>query len=144
MNLLPAELATVIRRALQAAQSAGDLPEFEIPDVLPIQRSAKPEMGDYASPVAMQLAKAARRKPLDIAQAIANHAVLPDFVAAFEAAPPGYLNVRLSEEWVVWPGGRHHRRRGKCCRTDDRAGEARPGRMRERQPDRSADGRAHA
>ena len=101
MNLLPAELATVIHRALQTAQSAGDLPAFEIPDALPIQRSSKPEMGDYASPVAMQLAKAARRKPLDIAQAIVNHAVLPDFVTAFEASPPGYLNVRLSEEWVV-------------------------------------------
>ncbi|NLX11389.1 MAG: arginine--tRNA ligase [Chloroflexi bacterium] len=101
MELLPTQLAAVIRHALQAAQAAGDLPPFDLPETIPVTRSAKPELGDYASPVAMQLAKAARRKPLEIAQAIAAHVdTSADFVQSFEAAPPGFLNIRLSDAWL--------------------------------------------
>jgi arginyl-tRNA synthetase len=100
VNLLPSQLETLIRNAIQSAQAAGDLPAFDLPAVIPVQRSAKPELADYASPVAMQLAKLAGRKPLDIAQAVAKHAAPVEFVGAVEAAPPGFLNIRLSEAWI--------------------------------------------
>ena len=100
MNLLPPQLADMIRSAVQAAQAAGDLPEFELPASIPVQRSNKPELADYACPAAMQLAKAARRKPLDIAQAIANHATPPPFVGEINVAPPGFINIRLDAQWV--------------------------------------------
>ncbi|MBN1681168.1 MAG: arginine--tRNA ligase [Anaerolineae bacterium] len=101
MDVLPDQLVTLLRDALRAAQTAGDLPEFDLPEKLPVTRSTKPEMGDYASPVAMQLAKVARRKPLDIAQAIVRHVGTAPFVGAIDAAPPGFLNIRLSDEWVL-------------------------------------------
>jgi len=99
--LLPPQLETLIREAIQAAQAAGDLPAFDLPESIPVQRSSKPDLGDYASPVAMQLAKLARRKPLDIAQAIAAHVAAPDFIASIDAAAPGFLNIRLSDDWVI-------------------------------------------
>ena len=101
MNLIPPHLATLLRDAIQRAQAAGDLPAFDPPESIPVQRSAKPELGDFASPVAMQLAKVAHRKPLDIAQAIARHAVAPGFIDRIEAAPPGFINIRLSDAWVL-------------------------------------------
>lgn len=101
MNLIPPHLATLLRDAIQRAQAAGDLPEFDLPESVPVQRSGKPELGDFASPVAMQLAKAARRKPLDIAEAIARHAAAPDYIDRIEAAPPGFINIRLSDAWVL-------------------------------------------
>lgn len=101
MNLIPPHLATLLRDAIQRAQAAGDLPAFDLPESIPVQRSAKPELGDFASPVAMQLAKVAHRKPLDIAQAIARHAVAPGFIDRIEAAPPGFINIRLSDAWVL-------------------------------------------
>ncbi len=101
MNLLPLQLAALIRDAIQAAQAAGELPPFALPETIPVQRSNKPELADYTSPVAMQLTKLAGRKPLDIAQAIARHIPPADYVASLEAAPPGFLNVRLSEPWVL-------------------------------------------
>src|SRR5690606_32244630 len=94
-------LATLLRDAIQRAQAAGDLPAFDLPESIPVQRSAKPELGDFASPVAMQLAKVAHRKPLDIAQAIARHAAAPGFIDRIEAAPPGFINIRLSDAWVL-------------------------------------------
>jgi arginyl-tRNA synthetase len=101
VELLPNQLANLIRAAIQSAQAAGDLPEFDPPDQVPVSRSAKPELGDYASPVAMQLAKLARRKPLDVAQAIADHIAPAGFVGSVEAAPPGFLNIRLAEDWLL-------------------------------------------
>lgn len=101
MNLLPPHLATLLRDAVQRAQAAGDLPGFDLPETIPIQRSSKPELGDFASPIAMQLAKSAQRKPLDIAQVIVRHAETPDYVDAIEAAPPGFVNIRLSDDWVL-------------------------------------------
>lgn len=101
MNLLPPHLATLLRDAVQRAQAAGDLPGFDLPESIPIQRSSKPELGDFASPIAMQLAKSAQRKPLDIAQVIVRHAETPDYVDAIEAAPPGFVNIRLSDDWVL-------------------------------------------
>ncbi len=99
--MLPTQLADRIRAALVAAQSTGDLPAFELPPIIPVQRSSKPELGDYASPVAMQLARLARQKPLDIANTIAAHLDPPEYVAAVEVAPPGFLNIRLADEWVL-------------------------------------------
>jgi arginyl-tRNA synthetase len=101
VNLLPLQLAALIRAAIQAAQAAGELPPFALPETIPVQRSNKPELADYASPVAMQLTKLAGRKPLDIAQAIAKHIQPADYVASLEAAPPGFLNIRLSNDWVI-------------------------------------------
>ncbi len=101
MNLLPPQLATLIRAAIEAAQTAGDLPAFELPEAIPVQRSGKPELGEFASPVALQLAKPARRKPLDIAAAIARHMPPADFVGGVNVAPPGFLNIRLTPAWLL-------------------------------------------
>lgn len=101
MNLLPEYLAGLIRDAIQAAQTAGDLPVFEIPDAIPVQRSSKPDLGEYASPAALQLAKLARAKPLDIAHAIAGHVAPSGIVAQVSVAPPGFLNIQLSPDWLL-------------------------------------------
>lgn len=101
MELLPIHIARRIRAAIQAAQAAGALPDFELPENILVQRSAKPELGDYASPVALQLAKLARRKPLDVAQAIATYLSPGDAIGAVEAAAPGFLNFRLADEWLL-------------------------------------------
>jgi len=101
VELLPAYIAHRIRAATQAAQAAGALPDFELPETIPVQRSAKPELGDYASPVALQLARLARRKPLDVAQAIAAHLAPGGAIGAVEAAAPGFLNVRLADDWLL-------------------------------------------
>jgi arginyl-tRNA synthetase len=83
-----AELGIRIRRALVAA---------DLPDVDPgFERPRQPEHGDWASTVAMRLAKPARRAPRDIAAAIVDHLDLPDGVASVDIAGPGFLNFRFS------------------------------------------------
>ena len=99
MYRLPYAHAQLVEAAIRSAQAAGDLPKFVIP-ALEIKPPKRPEQGDYASAAAMQLARDARMKPLDIANILARHIKVPDFVAAVEIAPPGFINFRLSEDWL--------------------------------------------
>lgn len=60
-----------------------------------------PSHGDWASNVALTLAKTARRPPREVAQALAAAIdVDPGVLAAVEVAGAGFLNFRLSNAWL--------------------------------------------
>ena len=88
------QLADAVRRALAAAVDAGDL-SVEVPADVPLDRPKSREHGDYATPVAMKLAKAARRPPREIAGVIATHLRAESGIAAVEIAGPGFLNITV-------------------------------------------------
>src|SRR5205085_11193288 len=85
---------------ISAAQAAGALPAFEIPNIK-IDRPKNPGQGYYASAVAMQGQKLAGKPPIEIAKTIQAHLPQADFIASAEVAPPGFLNFRLSEAWLT-------------------------------------------
>ncbi|MFC1960743.1 arginine--tRNA ligase [Chloroflexota bacterium] len=58
------------------------------------------DLADYASPVAMQLAKLAKQAPLMIAETIVKHLPEAPFLGGAEVAKPGFINFRLNEEWL--------------------------------------------
>ena len=93
------ELSAAVRAAISAAQAAGTLPSFDIPDVL-VERPRETTHGDYATAVALQLARPARMAPLKIAEAIVGHIALPDYIGETTAVAPGFINFRLSKVWL--------------------------------------------
>ncbi|MCC6803599.1 MAG: arginine--tRNA ligase [Anaerolineae bacterium] len=99
MMLLPYELARSVKQAIQAAQAAGDLPAVAIPEV-DIRPPKRPEQGDYAAAIAMQLSKPAKLNPFHLATQIANYYAKPDFVGAVEVVHPGFINFRLDANWL--------------------------------------------
>ena len=99
MILLDAAHARLVQDALKAAQAASDLPDCQLPHV-EIRPPLRSELGDYASPVALQLARPMRRRPLDIARAITDHLPPAPFLGSVEVAAPGFLNFRLDEDWL--------------------------------------------
>ncbi len=99
MILLPKAHEELIAQAIAAAQAAGELPEFDLP-AISVQPPKQAEHGDYGSPIALGLAKIAKRKPLDIAQIIAQHIPAATFVSSVEVAPPGFINFRLNATWL--------------------------------------------
>ena len=99
MKLLPNELALSVKQAIIAAQSAGDLPQFDIPEV-EIRPPKRAEQGDYAAAVALQLAKPTRLNPFHVATQIANHYTPPEFIGAVEVVHPGFINFRLNDDWL--------------------------------------------
>jgi arginyl-tRNA synthetase len=90
------QLAAVLQEAVQAAQAAGALPPFALPEVV-IERPREASFGDYASPMALKLAREARMAPLKIAQTIVDYLPTVDYIAEVAVAPPGFINIRLTE-----------------------------------------------
>src|SRR5512132_4492651 len=60
-----------------------------------LQAPPKLAMGDLATPLALELAKALKRKPREIAETIANGLKLPAYVASVSVEGAGYLNFRF-------------------------------------------------
>ncbi|WP_174721988.1 arginine--tRNA ligase [Actinomyces qiguomingii] len=94
--MTPEELAEAIRNILIAAASDGSLalPVEEVP-VPKVERPRSREHGDWATNVAMQLAKKAGTNPRALAQLLAERVGALDGVASAEVAGPGFLNIRL-------------------------------------------------
>jgi arginyl-tRNA synthetase len=82
--------------AAQAALTERDLDPTVLPAALSVERPRNPEHGDYASTIAMQIAKKVGVPPRDLAAAIARHLKQTPSVAGVEIAGPGFLNIRVS------------------------------------------------
>ena len=81
----------VARLAEQVGEIAGTAVELE--------RPADPAHGDYATNVALQRAGVEGRPPREIAEEIARH-VEESGLARAEVAGPGFVNLRVSDEWL--------------------------------------------
>ena len=77
-----------------AAIDAGDFPGTA-PDEVVIERPKNPEHGDYATNVALRLAKPAGRPPREIAEILASRLREVDGLARVDVAGPGFLNLTL-------------------------------------------------
>jgi len=73
------------------------------PDEIALAPPKHPGQGDLASPVAMSLARSARRAPREIAEQIAadlrGDAGSGAWLTSVEVAGPGFLNLELSQRW---------------------------------------------
>jgi arginyl-tRNA synthetase len=92
----PADLTTAIKDAIAAAVQAGEL-ALLVPAEVQVERPKVREHGDYATNVALRLAKGAGRPARDVAEAIAGRLRERDGIAKVEVAGPGFLNVTLAE-----------------------------------------------
>ena len=91
-------LNALVAQAIRDAQTAGELPAFEIPSIT-VERPRQPEMGDYASAVAMQLARMAKLPPPRIAQVIAARIPAHDQFTVELAG--NFINFRLSPAFLT-------------------------------------------
>ena len=99
--MIDVELKSAIAAGIKRAQRHGDLPAFDIPSEIPVEHPRQPEMGDYATPICMQLARLARMAPIEIAQVLARRMQLPEFVGEVTVAAPGFINFRLATGWLA-------------------------------------------
>ena len=93
----PEQLSEVIVAALTRLVDEGRL---SLPDGVPaevrVERPKVKEHGDYATNIALQLAKKAGVNPRDLAQWLADELTSTDGVSAAEIAGPGFLNLRVA------------------------------------------------
>jgi len=92
------KIAELLRQAADEAQRRNLLPPLAMPEVL-VERPQNPEHGDYASPLALKLARAVRMNPLTIAEGIVSLIQVPDEIESIAVAPPGFINFSLRSDW---------------------------------------------
>jgi arginyl-tRNA synthetase len=98
-------LSQTIRAALRAATAAGELSLEELPPVT-LEVPPDTQFGDYASNVALTLARQVRMAPREVAQRIAAH-IAPgngapggELIERVEVAGAGFLNFYLRPDWL--------------------------------------------
>jgi arginyl-tRNA synthetase len=93
----PEHLSAAIRNVLTDALETGELTlPSGVPAHVVVERPRNRDHGDYATNVALQLAKKAGISPRDLAELIAARLRKFDGVAAVDIAGPGFLNITVS------------------------------------------------
>ncbi|WP_457030351.1 arginine--tRNA ligase [Kitasatospora sp. P5_F3] len=92
--MTPAELSQAVQAAVSAAVEAGEL-TVAVPEHVTIERPKNRDHGDYATNVALQLAKAAGKPPRAVAESLAARLREIAGVSKVDIAGPGFLNITL-------------------------------------------------
>ena len=92
--MTPDELAAAVTRLVEEVAESRDLDRSALPEVR-IERPKSREHGDYATNVALALAKGAGMAPRDLAQVLADGLAQESGIASAEVAGPGFINIRL-------------------------------------------------
>ncbi|MGI8881038.1 MAG: arginine--tRNA ligase [Jatrophihabitans sp.] len=95
--MTPADLSSAISAAVAACLEAGEF-TGSVPAEIVVDRPRTREHGDYATNVAMRLAKDAGKPPRDVAAAIAARLLLVEGIARVDVAGPGFLNITLAPD----------------------------------------------
>jgi len=100
------EIIKLIKQSIKKLQKENFFPSFRIPEV-PVEFPEEKTYGDYASSIALQLAKIAKKEPIEIADVIKteiggiNKIKKEKIFEKIEVAPPGFINFFLSKEYLI-------------------------------------------
>lgn len=95
--MTPEELSAAISTCLKDAVAAGEiaLPESAVPDDVRVERPKNRDHGDWATNIALQLAKKAGTNPREFAGLLSRRLTEIPGVTAVEIAGPGFLNITV-------------------------------------------------
>ncbi|MCF6281844.1 MAG: arginine--tRNA ligase [Candidatus Polarisedimenticolaceae bacterium] len=94
---MKSHIQDLVSQALQQLASDGTIPADAIPTPM-IERARDRQHGDFASNIAMVLAKVARCRPRDLAEKLVAAMPESSLVAKSEIAGPGFINFFLSDD----------------------------------------------
>src|SRR4030066_196386 len=100
LMIIKRKLAEALKRAVTQAQQEGVLVVTTLPEVI-VERPQNLEHGDYASSLPLKLARAADIAPKEIAEKIIGFLPLLPEVSEVTVAAPGFVNFKLSTEWLA-------------------------------------------
>ncbi|QGU07061.1 Arginine--tRNA ligase [Corynebacterium occultum] len=94
--MTPADLSSLIKETARAVFAEHDLDTSAIPEQVTVERPRNPEHGDYATNLALQVAKKVGQNPREVATWLADALGRSEAVEVAEIAGPGFLNIRLA------------------------------------------------
>ncbi|MGI9197443.1 MAG: arginine--tRNA ligase [Candidatus Nanopelagicales bacterium] len=120
--MTPEQLADAVRESIAALIDEGAI-VGAVPAEVVIERPRQREHGDYATPAALSLAKAAGVPPRQIAQALADRLALVPGISSAEVAGPGFVNLRVAADALGQLAGAVVERGSDYGRGDHLAGQ---------------------
>ena len=93
--MTPEQLSATIVGSLTSLVEEGALTLPEVPQTVVVERPKVREHGDYATNVALQLAKKAGMPPRDLAGLLGERLRSSSGIASVDIAGPGFLNIRV-------------------------------------------------
>ncbi|EIT99029.1 arginine--tRNA ligase [Mycobacteroides abscessus] len=96
--MTPADLADLLRSTATTVLDERGLDTSALPAVVTVERPRNPEHGDYATNVALQVAKKVGVAPRDLADWLVEALVSHAAIAGAEIAGPGFVNLRIAAD----------------------------------------------
>ncbi|CPX32676.1 arginine--tRNA ligase [Mycobacteroides abscessus] len=96
--MTPADLADLLRSTATTVLDERGLDTSALPAVVTVERPRNPEHGDYATNVALQVAKKVGVAPRDLAGWLVEALVSNAAIAGAEIAGPGFVNLRIAAD----------------------------------------------
>ena len=93
--MTPADLAELLKITAAAVLAEHGLDTAALPATVTVERPRNPEHGDYATNLALQVAKKVGANPRELAGWLAAALAAQDGIAAAEVAGPGFVNLRI-------------------------------------------------
>ena len=93
--MTPADLAELLKTTAAAVLVEHGLDAAALPATVTVERPRNPEHGDYATNLALQLAKKVGVNPRDLAEWLSAALTATDGIAAADVAGPGFVNLRI-------------------------------------------------
>ena len=93
--MTPADLAELLKGTAAAVLAEHGLDAVALPQTVTVERPRNPQHGDYATNLALQLAKSVGANPHELAGWLAEALTGADGIGSAEAAGPGFVNIRL-------------------------------------------------
>ncbi|MGB9890231.1 MAG: arginine--tRNA ligase, partial [Anaerolineae bacterium] len=89
------QIAHILAQALRTV-----LGRDEIPPVL-VERTRRPEFGDYSTSICLRVAREAGMPPMDLARRVIAELPPAPFIGRAEPTHPGYINFWLDDGWLA-------------------------------------------
>ena len=93
--MTPADLAELLKTTAAAVLAEHSLDAAALPDVVTVERPRNSEHGDYATNLALQLAKKVGANPRELAGWLAEALTRQTGIAGADVAGPGFVNLRI-------------------------------------------------
>ncbi|MCR0989030.1 ArgS-related anticodon-binding protein NrtL [Streptomyces albidoflavus] len=97
--MTPADLSLAVLSAVRSAVDGGEL-AVAVPERVVVERPGPGGAGEWASNVALRLAREAGRPPREVADVLRGRLVDAPGIAGVEVTGPGFLNVTLAGDFV--------------------------------------------
>lgn len=97
-DLISEAIYAAVSDLVSSGALKGDVLEGLTTNSIPIERPKNRDHGDYASSIALALAKKAALNPREIASVIAEKLSNSSFISAVDIAGPGFINLTLAKD----------------------------------------------